>query len=235
MRPNAVRLPIAETLDAIPTLLDCYRNDRRVDVINYGTARIVCVAGTDSFDDVINGLRVRMVPEVLTTHSPAKGARVHVGMQDTFLACKSALVQASLDAEDLVIVGHSMGASLACFLAYALVTDYGFLPERIEVVCLGMPRVGNAAWSKAYDAANIRTFRVEHELDPVTCLPPPWGWRHVGMRLRLREDGSQAGPWWFAFMLYAVYALSAKSIKLRGHNLYDYRAVILAATAKGNI
>lgn len=211
------RLPIPKVLDAIPRLLDCYRSDHRFAVYDLedGT-RVVCIAGTDSLKDIINDLRARLVP---ATAIP--GVKVHAGMLDAYLSCESAIRVACVPATKLLLVGHSMGSAIANLLAFSLVTNYGFDPLCIEVVTLGSPRTGNRRWSRAYDDAVPMTWRVATELDPVSRLPPPWGWRHVGQSLCLDEDGHEAAGGW-ALILHLLYLVRVAPVKVVGHSLFDY-------------
>lgn len=213
----------------IDNLEALYATDRRVHSEDIDGVRYVYVAGTGSLEDILNNLRVRLVPANLSLAMLNNGAKIHEGIYSTFRDCEDLIIDACLERSPhrIVLAGHSLGAALACFAGYLLVHSYGYSPENLKVLCLGSPRLGNAKWAKHYSTAVPHTWRIETDMDPVTKLPPPWGWRHVGNALRLDERGRRVGNQW-SFILHLLYALGCKSVRLRGHGLPDYRVAIAA-------
>ncbi|MDC7788129.1 lipase family protein [Rhodoplanes sp. TEM] len=79
----------------------------------------------------------------------------------------------------LLITGHSLGGALAVLAAQRAVIEHMLVPE---VYTFGMPRVGNEAFARDYDAVlGRRTFRLVHGEDLVPTVPPSvLGFHHVG-------------------------------------------------------
>lgn len=217
-------------LGAVPQILSCYVANARfraMDVDRY--TRVVAVAGTDSLRDIISNLRVGLA------HSPAPDllqarAKVHAGVLATYRDCAPGLVGACMTSLRIVLVGHSLGAGLACLAAHALVSAHGYRATDVMVVCLGAPRLGNARWAHAYDAVVPNTLRVETTIDPVPKLPPPWGWRHVGRTLRLNKDGEEVGRG-FGLLRHLLYAARHNPSPAVGHSLSEYANAIRAHLA----
>lgn len=217
---------VESALAAAPRIADCYRADARFSHFDESAStRVVAIAGTDSLNDIINDLRMELTPASVTPDLLLAGARVHAGVLATYHKCADDLLSACLPTRKLILVGHSLGAGLACLTAYALVALHRFSADDITVVCLGSPRLGDAAWAKAYDALIPATLRVETSIDPVTKLPPPWGWRHVGQTLRLNADGEEKGTG-FGALLHLLYACRCAKIRAIGHSLFDYTAAM---------
>lgn len=245
--PDALlRIPSLQIVRAIPLIAQCYKTNVRslyeevsgvvatVDgVEKIEKERVVAICGTDTLDDVIAALWVKMGPATLTQRTAASNAKIHAGFLHTFhMACDD-LVMQCLAADRLTIVGHSMGGALACMAAYVLVTEYRMPLERVKVVTLGTPRMGNGTWARMYRDAVPQTWRIATAADPITRLPPPWGWRHVGEGIRLRTDGTRTHDGW-AIVLHLMYAIRCK-LDIYGHDLSDYSRVIESAILRGTI
>lgn len=90
----------------------------------------------------------------------------------------------------IVVAGHSMGASLAIFYAI-YVAKYVFPDDgMVQVMNLGSPRIGNEEFYHAIqDIPNLRIWRLVYLDDIVPRCPPLWmGYRHVGHMLRWERD-----------------------------------------------
>jgi hypothetical protein len=71
------------------------------------------------------------------------------------------------------------------------VRRYGPLEKpRITMYNYGCPRVGNAAFARAYDTAVPDSWRVTNRLDMVPRVPRLMGYCHVGNSVTIRPDGS---------------------------------------------
>lgn len=75
------------------------------------------------------------------------------------------------------ITGHSLGGALATMAAARLIGEGVLRPEQVVggVYTFGQPRVGDKVFAEAYEQANAlgaRHFRVVHDNDVVTRLPP---------------------------------------------------------------
>ena len=93
---------------------------------------------------------------------------------------------------DVYAIGHSLGAAVASVVAAALAAE---LPAaRVTLATFGSPRVGDLAFARhCASLANLRVWRVQNELDPVTRLawwfPRPARYRHLAGHYVLLERG----------------------------------------------
>ena len=93
---------------------------------------------------------------------------------------------------DVYAIGHSLGAAVASVVAAALAAE---LPAaRVTLATFGSPRVGDLAFARhCASLANLRSWRVQNELDPVTRLawwfPRPARYRHLAGHYVLLERG----------------------------------------------
>ncbi len=90
-------------------------------------------------------------------------------------------------ARGVILTGHSLGGALAKLAAFELSDDF---PVR-AVTTFGAPRIGNAAFRRAYQARlGAQTWRFEYGSDLITWLVPRWaGYRHVGNRVVVWPGG----------------------------------------------
>ncbi len=93
----------------------------------------------------------------------------------------------------LWVTGHSLGGALACLAADR------FQRAGCRVAGLytfGQPRTGNGAFARHFNKSlRRRTFRFVNEDDPVTMVPTPLRFRHVGRLMFLDpEKGLQRDP-----------------------------------------
>ncbi|KAM3125134.1 hypothetical protein ACQ2H7_001670 [Candidozyma auris] len=153
---------------------------------------VVSLRGTRSLSDVLTDLRVDMVPFKQVHHRlPRCGekCKVHKGFaayfDNTLAAIEDTLV-AELDnarsSEDyeLVVVGHSMGGSVAILLALHFL---GLGYEKLTLVTMGQPLVGNSEFTTWADfvlgsylpmehgSFERKYLRVIHKGDLVTQVP----------------------------------------------------------------
>ena len=93
---------------------------------------------------------------------------------------------------DVYAIGHSLGAAVASVVAAALAAE---LPAaHVTLATFGSPRVGDLAFARhCASLANLRVWRVQNELDPVTRLawwfPRPARYRHLAGHYVLLERG----------------------------------------------
>ena len=93
---------------------------------------------------------------------------------------------------DVYAIGHSLGAAVASVVAAALAAE--LLAARVTLATFGSPRVGDLAFARhCASLANLRSWRVQNELDPVTRLawwfPRPARYRHLAGHYVLLERG----------------------------------------------
>lgn len=124
------------------------------------------------------------------------GTRVHKGFARAYdppkrLVTKTqvnprAAIDAWLEASEhrrLVCTGHSLGAALATLLA----ADR----KDAELVTIGSPRVGDAAFAELFDGRPVR--RYVDCADGITIVPPPVIYVHVGKMAYIDRKGRLHG------------------------------------------
>ncbi|KAG8090270.1 hypothetical protein GUJ93_ZPchr0011g27208 [Zizania palustris] len=74
----------------------------------------------------------------------------------------------------IIVIGHSMGGSLASFCALDLSVKYG--SQEVQLMTFGQPRVGNPAFAAYFNEQVPRKIRVTHQNDVVPHLPPYFGY-----------------------------------------------------------
>lgn len=147
-------------------------------------AVVIVFRGTEDLADVIVDANIRLT----------KGVRgkVHSGFSkaldsvwDQIMGILSAL-SAQPKHRSYWLTGHSLGAALATLAAANLLFKENDRPIN-GVYTYGSPRVGNEAFSLAYNTAiKSRTFRFVNNNDMVTRVPTRGlGYRHVGTMLYL--------------------------------------------------
>eukprot|EP01063_Lacrimia_lanifica_P031406 TRINITY_DN5167_c0_g2_i1.p1 TRINITY_DN5167_c0_g2~~TRINITY_DN5167_c0_g2_i1.p1 ORF type:complete len:2151 (+),score=409.39 TRINITY_DN5167_c0_g2_i1:114-6566(+) len=100
------------------------------------------------------------------------------------------------DTRPLYTTGHSLGGALAQLAAYHLTWKLYKFQKTVKVYSYGAPKVGNAAWARAYDHVVPSTFRVDGAHDPVPSMPPSIGanrYLQAGTNVTLLPD---AGGGW---------------------------------------
>ncbi|BBQ00665.1 hypothetical protein BSFA1_57930 [Burkholderia sp. SFA1] len=117
----------------------------------------------DSIADIAIDLQVSL------TEWTESGGRVHVGFARaarSMLSCVTNwLATTAASRAKVVMTGHSLGAAIASLLASACKAD--------QLLTIGCPRVGDAAFKKTLDAVEIT--RLVDCCDIVTELPPEIG------------------------------------------------------------
>ncbi|KAH8911216.1 alpha/beta-hydrolase [Coniochaeta sp. PMI_546] len=139
------------------------------------------------------------------TLSSCSGCQVHGGY---YLAWLSVLDQVqslvntqmtALSSYNLIITGHSLGASLATLTAAQLSIAY----SNLTVYTYGEPRTGNPAFARFLDATfttstvdTTRFYRVTHEDDGIVVEPPlSDGYMHQSLELWSRDPPSPANTY----------------------------------------
>jgi hypothetical protein len=68
----------------------------------------------------------------------------------------------------LLLTGHSLGGAVATIMGQRLI-DFGFDPDRLQVITFGAPAVGNEAFKKMY-GKRLDLIRVTNTEDPVPLV-----------------------------------------------------------------
>jgi len=89
------------------------------------------------------------------------------GMKDDFLTAKN-----KYPTYEVWVTGHSLGAAEASIYA-ALISALGYVtPDKIKLITMGQPRVGDQAFADSYPSLVNYAYRVVHANDWVPALPP---------------------------------------------------------------
>ena len=84
----------------------------------------------------------------------------------------------------LYVTGHSLGAALSVLFGIRLALK---LPNQVQVINFGCPKVGNAAFAKLVNTKdNLCVQRVAHKRDVIT-RGPNLGYNHVGHTIHVDE------------------------------------------------
>ena len=84
----------------------------------------------------------------------------------------------------LYVTGHSLGAALSVLFGIRLALK---LPNQVQVINFGCPKVGNAAFAKLVNTKdNLCVQRVAHKCDIITRVPN-LGYNHVGHTIQIDE------------------------------------------------
>lgn len=176
-----------------PTKPVAYLYDETLNIAGYVTLTdagvLISFRGTvsSSLQDWIDDLS-----SIVTVDLPGcDGCQVGSGFYDAYLSVRPQLLAAlssvqSAAAQNVQITGHSLGAAIASLCAYDLSASFP-----IDVVyTYGQPRVGNDAFSAAYNAL-VAEYRVTHWRDIVPHLPlEAMGFTHVPTEVWYVEDSS---------------------------------------------
>lgn len=126
----------------------------------------VVFRGTSSVQDALIDCRVRLVPLA----PGSRGPRVHAGFLAQVQAVWPAVRRAvgEFGPSGVRVTGHSLAAADGMITALKLATE---LKLPTSFVGFGTPRVGDAAWKAAFEAAVPAALRVKDGCDPVAGVP----------------------------------------------------------------
>ena len=172
-----------------------YQTDIHALFVQLCDRNILSFRGTDSIKDWLTDAEIEQV-------NHGEKMKLHKGFFKAYLSVDSKVLNAieTHDRKPLWIIGHSLGGALASIAAFMLAfySDQADQEHGIAgVYTFGCPRWTNHAGARAYDRllGNV-TWRVNHALDPVPCIP--WaapGWRsepywHTYQHVGLWDDGT---------------------------------------------
>jgi len=157
----------------IPLYYIAYDNQTQSIVLAHqGTdaRNILSIANDAQF--VLTDLNMTLIP------NPGNNAQVHDGFQKTFERTAPSILSgvknglASKGVNNVLVVGHSLGAAVATMGAVMLRQQ---LPSSVNMntVVFGLPRGGNQAWADLVNAELLPNFNhFTNQNDPVPTVPP---------------------------------------------------------------
>jgi hypothetical protein len=168
--------------------------DRKTDtqgfIAVHGSDIHVVWRGSESITDFLKDASV--------VKTKAYGCRVHSGFYSCIKAVevkvKEHFKQAILEiggldeVSNVYISGHSLGGALATLSAVEIARWYPSIADRISVVSIGSPRVGDRKFKNLFNKTIKTSIRIVHDNDIVTRVPK-LNYFHVKGQLKLSDDG----------------------------------------------
>lgn len=179
--------------DAVPGMTDvrAIQSGLKNDAFGYvGKLNSVCTVvfrGTSDvagwIQDLKSAILVDMDPQLVPCSYEGVTCKVGNGFMQNYMSVAE-FVKGNLSAigcgsgSKLSITGHSLGAAEAAIAMFDLLHE-GY--EMIDQYTFGQPRVGDATFAAAFDAAfGSNVWRVTHANDPVPMLPfQKMGFHHI--------------------------------------------------------
>lgn len=87
-----------------------------------------------------------------------------------------------LNGPPLLVIGHSLGSAVAAIGAFVFSLRFG---EGVSYIGFGCPRVGNLAWTKAFNARIESSTRVKNGRDPIDSIIPPVVYQHLESKIHI--------------------------------------------------
>jgi predicted lipase len=156
-------------------------------VVQNITERILVISfrGTVNIEDWLHDFEV--IPAVYDLIPNYEYGIVHRGTLAVYKSIRAsvlALLQAANGTDSwtrLVVIGHSLGASIATLAAPDLLYNGKTGLPALEVQTFAGPRVGYRSFSDTFDKQITKCFRIVNKWDLVPALPPPGLFEHVGV------------------------------------------------------
>uniref|UniRef100_A0A914Y461 Fungal lipase-like domain-containing protein n=1 Tax=Panagrolaimus superbus TaxID=310955 RepID=A0A914Y461_9BILA len=89
------------------------------------------------------------------------------GMRNDFYALKNRFPNYLF-----IFVGHSIGGAMASLMAATVISTGVLTEDKITLFTFGQPRIGDKTFADAFNAMEIKTFRIVHNRDIIPHLPP---------------------------------------------------------------
>lgn len=120
---------------------------------------------------------------------PKLNIKVHRGFYTQYKSLEHIITEYieinNLEKAKFMIMGHSLGGAVASICSLLLKKRY---PElKVKCYTFGSPRAGNTAFAELHKELIPETLRIVNNNDPVTMVPTPIFYRHVGILVLLRQ------------------------------------------------
>ncbi|KAI9027773.1 Alpha/Beta hydrolase protein [Hyaloraphidium curvatum] len=151
--------------------------------------RVLAFKGTKTLNDWLDDLNALRVP--CTTGKPDEDCgKVHRGFQGRFEEART-WMEGFLNFDSIdtatttfLISGHSLGGAISTLTAHWIASK-GY---KVHLVTFGSPRVGNSDFARSFESVVKTYFRFVNQgstNDPVSMVPPPLLFKHVGQLIPL--------------------------------------------------
>ena len=185
---------------------------------------IIALKGTKSFKDFLEDAKVAKVPFL---DDPRW--MIHRGFDEEFNKIWPVLEKRFEKFPGSILVsGHSLGASLAALVAFAL---REVLHLDSEVCLLAPPRIGTPQFARAYEERCPMTWAFRHDLDIVPQIPK-FGYVDTAKLIHLQSNGIPIKP---ARTLWAKIKLFFRTVEsildfedIEDHDRRDYVRAVTA-------
>jgi triacylglycerol lipase len=154
-------------------------------------ARILVISfrGTVNIEDWLHDFEV--IPAVYDLVPDFEYGIVHRGSLAVYKSVRESVLSLLKTANGtvswtrLIVIGHSLGASIATLCAPDLLYTgkTGLTP--LEVQTFAGPRVGYRSFSDIFDKQITKCFRIVNKWDLVPALPPPGLFEHIGVPIHV--------------------------------------------------
>ncbi len=180
----------------VPKFITCKGCDAQCYLLKYTPPKVdslgdkpvmaIAARGTTSIMDWMCNARAYQTEFKDCAGRVMKDVEVHAGFYGQFMA-----IWGIVDVEvkkhlasggQLLCCGHSLGSSCAAIAALNYGSQY---PTQVWYVGVGTPRVGNAAFAKAFAKCVQTRIRLKNCSDPVVAIVPPLDYVHVGCEVHL--------------------------------------------------
>ena len=138
------------------------------------TSLVFAFRGTDSVSDMF--IDIQIYRDRTPSEMQVNEGYIHRGFHLQYQSIRSAIVEKiASTTKPLIFTGHSLGGALATLFALSAKVEN---PSRhVTCVTFGSPKVGNAAFVKAFEKVDVSS-RVVNNHDGVTYRPT-FGYAHV--------------------------------------------------------
>lgn len=145
--------------------------------------------GTESFKDLMNDLNFGSV--TFAYDNQASEIRLYDGFYYPYRSVRSEIINRLHESKSkrVFISGHSLGGALAVLCAVDIHYNFPHLRDKIFLMTVGQPAVGNRAFAQSTDNRLNNYFRIVNGNDFVPKFPPSM--YHCG---QLTEIGNK--HWW---------------------------------------
>lgn len=155
-----------------------------------GNDIFISFRGTESFKDIL--IDTSISKQVIAYDNNNSPIRVHKGFYQAYLSVRDKIKQLIVESDELgskfFISGHSLGGALALLCALDIQYNYYLCTqEKVFLITLGQPRVGNEAFCNSTDRRLKSYFRFRNGNDIVPEYPKI-GYEHCGKQIKLGEE-----------------------------------------------